>query len=125
MQKNGVCTHLEFMLGADGLREWRWEKVTRSEREDGWEGKGEEGRSKRKQEGKIGMLRRGVRCVTAVRERIEGSLLFSPSVLGGFDNNQTRPDSALASMSLALRHNFWSHTMLHTINLPHWRKEDE
>lgn len=81
--------------------------------------------AKGKQEGKIGMLRCGVRCVTAVRERIEGLLLFSPSVLGGLDNNQTRPDSALASMSLALRHNFWSHTMLHTINLPHWRKEDE
>lgn len=84
--------------------------------------------AKRKQEGKIGMLRRRdvpVRCVTAVRERVEGSLLFSPSVLGGLDNNQTRPDSALASPSLALRHSYWSHIMLHTINLPLWTKDDE
>lgn len=64
--------------------------------------------AKRKQEGKIGMLRRRdvpVRCVTAVRERVE--------------------DSALASPSLALRHSYWSHIMLHTINLPLWTKDDE
>lgn len=48
-----------------------------------------------------------------------GSLLFSPSLLGGHDNYQTRPDSALASSSLAVRHFSWSLSHMHAaLNLP-------
>lgn len=54
------------------------------------------------------------RCM--VRDSCErkgrGSLLFSPSLLGGHDSYQTRPDSALASSSLAVRHFSWSHTCM-------------
>lgn len=98
-KKNDVCTHLGFMLGGDGSREWgKKERLDRRERMDA-EGKGEERRSRTERRRKIRMLRRGVWCVTAVRERVEVLCFFlrlslAATIINKRDQTQPRPRQA-------------------------------